>query len=250
MWDTDTTEWSFYLDGVHQISQTKGHLSGYIVQGGGTFHLGQFVQNGAYKVAKAYQGWITGLNIWTTRLSSRTVAALAEEPGTEKGDALSWSMFRRGITGDVQIYNDYTLEMTGICARSTLPRRRFLGELEIRAPLSRHDLRNKIGRLHQNNSTPTLLQPAASNVFATLEREGTWAKLDFAKTSGNDLGTHYSAIGQFLLHVSSNSPKILCKSYLYPVSPRFLSGEIAAWAGQERFSCGLGWVGLRLCVVG
>ena len=43
-----------------------------------------------------------------------TVAALAEEPGTEKGDALSWSMFRRGITGDVQIYNDYTLEMTGI----------------------------------------------------------------------------------------------------------------------------------------
>ena len=135
MWDTDTTEWSFYLDGVHQISQTKGHLSGYIVQGGGTFHLGQFVQNGAYKVAKAYQGLITGLNIWTTRLSSRTVAALAEEPGTEKGDALSWSMFRRGITGDVQIYNDYTLEMTGICARSTLPRRRFLGELEIRAPL-------------------------------------------------------------------------------------------------------------------
>ncbi|CAH3119986.1 unnamed protein product, partial [Porites lobata] len=112
MWDTDTTEWSFYLDGVHQISQTKGHLSGYIVQGGGTFHLGQFVQNGAYKVAKAYQGLITGLNIWTTRLSSRTVAALAEEPGTEKGDALSWSMFRRGITGDVQIYNDYTLEMT------------------------------------------------------------------------------------------------------------------------------------------
>ena len=93
------------------------------------------MQNGAYKVAKAYQGWITGLNIWTTRLSSRTVAALAEEPGTEKGDALSWSMFRRGITGDVQIYNDYTLEMTGICARSTLPRRRFLGELEIRAPL-------------------------------------------------------------------------------------------------------------------
>ena len=137
MWDTDTTEWSFYLDGVHQISQTKGHLSGYIVQGGGTFHLGQFVQNGAYKVAKAYQGWITGLNIWTTRLSSRTVAALAEEPGTEKGDALSWSMFRRGITGDVQIYNDYILEMTGICARSTLPRRRFLGELEIRASRSK-----------------------------------------------------------------------------------------------------------------
>ena len=134
MWDTDTTEWSFYLDGVHQISQTKGHLSGYIVQGGGTFHLGQFVQNGAYKVAKAYQGWITGLNIWTTRLSSRTVAALAEEPGTEKGDALSWSMFRRGITGDVQIYNDYILEMTGICARSspvsythlTLPTKRIV----------------------------------------------------------------------------------------------------------------------------
>ena len=126
MWDTDTTEWSFYLDGVHQISQTKGHLSGYIVQGGGTFHLGQFVQNGAYKVAKAYQGLITGLNIWTTRLSSRTVAALAEEPGTEKGDALSWSMFRRGIKGDVQIYNDYTLEMTGICARSSLPRKRFI----------------------------------------------------------------------------------------------------------------------------
>lgn len=116
--------------------------------------------------------------------------------------------------------------------------------------ISRHYLCNKIGRLHQNNSTPTLLQPAASNVFATLEREGTWAKLDFAKTSGNDLGTHYSAIGQFLFHVSSNSPKILCKSYLYPVSPRFLSGEIAAWAGQERFSCGLGWVGLRLCLVG
>ena len=142
MWDTDTTEWSFYLDGVHQISQTKGHLSGYIEQGGGTFHLGQFVQNGAYKVAKAYQGWITGLNIWTTRLSSRTVAALAEEPGTEKGDALSWSMFRRGITGDVQIYNDYTFELTGICARSSLPRSRFLGELLFRLFLvGRNDLR-------------------------------------------------------------------------------------------------------------
>lgn len=112
--------------------------------------------------------------------------------------------------------------------------------------ISQHDLRNKVGRLYQNNWTPTLLQPAAGNVFATLEREGTWAKLDFEKTSGNDLAN-------FLFPVSSNhgnSPRILCKSYLYPVSPRFLSGEIAAWAGQERFSCGLSWVGLRLCVLG
>ena len=96
----------------------------------------------------------------------------------------------------------------------------------------RHDLRNKVGRLYQNSSTQTLLQPAAANVFATLEREGTWAELDFAKTSENDLGTHYSAIGQFLFPVPSNSPRILCESYLYPVSPLFLIGEIAAWAGQ------------------
>lgn len=67
---------------------------------------------------------------------------------------------------------------------------------------------------------------------------------------GTIWGRTIQLLANFLFLVSSNSPRILCKSYLYPVSPRFLSGEIAAWAGQERFSCGLSWVGLRLCVLG
>ena len=60
-----------------------------MMQGGGKIHLGQLVANGAYHEGKTYQGMLTGLNIWTKTLSSKTVAALAQEPGTESGDALA-----------------------------------------------------------------------------------------------------------------------------------------------------------------
>ena len=62
---------------------------------------------------KAYKGMLSGLNIWTSTLSPRTVAALAQEPGTESGDALAWTMFREGIKENVHIYHNYDFQLRG-----------------------------------------------------------------------------------------------------------------------------------------
>ena len=112
-WNSSSTVWHVYLDGVLQFTQTKTHIKGYTVQGGGVFHLGRLVVDGAYHPVKCFQGMITGFNIWTKTLSARAVAALAREPGTESGDAIAWSMLREGIMGSVEIsYND-DVQFTG-----------------------------------------------------------------------------------------------------------------------------------------
>lgn len=119
-WNSSTTVWHVYLDGILQLTETKRHLQDYTVQGGGMFHLGQLVENGAYHSGKAFEGMLTGLNIWTETLSARAVASLAREPGTESGDALAWSMLREGINGSVEISNTNDVELTGNWTHVTL----------------------------------------------------------------------------------------------------------------------------------
>ncbi|KAJ7373911.1 hypothetical protein OS493_009236 [Desmophyllum pertusum] len=107
-WNSSSTVWHVYLDGVLQLTQTQKHIKDYTIQGGGVFHLGRLVEDGAYHPVKCFQGMITGFNIWTKTLSARAVAALAREPGTESGDAIAWSMLREGIMGSVEIsYNNH-----------------------------------------------------------------------------------------------------------------------------------------------
>ena len=112
-WNSSTTLWHYYLDGVLQKTKTSIAIKDYTMQGGGVFHLGQLVSNGAYHSGKAFQGMLTGLNIWTKTLSARAVAALAREPGTENGDVLAWSMLREGIMGSVEISYDNDVQLTG-----------------------------------------------------------------------------------------------------------------------------------------
>lgn len=99
-----------------QISDTKTQLNGYTVQGGGKFHLGQL----AYHSGKAYKGMLAGFNIWTKQLSPRTVAALAQEPGTESGDALAWHILKTGIMGNVEIYHNYDFQLKGLSRKKDL----------------------------------------------------------------------------------------------------------------------------------
>ncbi|KAL9980813.1 hypothetical protein ACROYT_G009451 [Oculina patagonica] len=119
-WNSSTTVWHVYLDGVLQFTETKGQIKDRTVQGGGVFHLGQFVQNGAYHTHKPFQGMLTGFNIWTKTLSARAVAALAREPGSESGDALAWSMLREGIMGSVEISHGNDVGLTARASEYTL----------------------------------------------------------------------------------------------------------------------------------
>ncbi|XP_078361328.1 uncharacterized protein LOC144645643 [Oculina patagonica] len=111
-WNSSTTVWHIYLDGVVQFTEIKSQIKDYTVHGGGVLHLGQFVSDGAYDPEKAFMGDLNGFNIWTKALSARAVAALAREPGTESGDALAWSMLREGIMGSVEISYNNDIELT------------------------------------------------------------------------------------------------------------------------------------------
>ena len=103
-----------------QITDENPNLHRYTVKGGGKFLLGQHVDGNTYVSGKACQGMLAGLNIWTKRLSARTVAALAQEPGSENGDVVAWTMFREGIMGDVEIYNNYEFQLTGLSVAKIL----------------------------------------------------------------------------------------------------------------------------------
>ena len=116
-WNSSSTVWHYYLDGVVQLTERKSVIQDHMIQDGGIFHLGQLVSNGAYHSGKPFQGMITGLNIWTKPLTARAVAALAREPGSESGDALAWSMLREGIMGSVEISYNNDVQLTGKMAR-------------------------------------------------------------------------------------------------------------------------------------
>ena len=116
-WNSSSTVCHYYLDGVVQLTERKSVIQGHMIQGGGIFHLGQLVSDGAYHSGRAFQGMLTGLNIWTKPLSARAVAALAWEPGTESGDALAWSMLREGIMGSVEISYNNDVQLKGKMAR-------------------------------------------------------------------------------------------------------------------------------------
>lgn len=63
---------------------------------------------------------LAGFNIWTKQLSPRTVAALAQEPGTESGDALAWHILKTGIMGNVEIYHNYDFQLKGLSRKKDL----------------------------------------------------------------------------------------------------------------------------------
>ena len=103
-WENTAGSWLFYKDGI-QVSQGSGLSVDHVISGGGAVVLGQEQDSvgGGFDSRQSFIGEISGVNVWDHVISSDDISRMSKACTAEEGNVITWSDFRSGIRGNVQV---------------------------------------------------------------------------------------------------------------------------------------------------
>lgn len=101
-WENEQGNFTMYIDGIKNATQAsvkKGHT---IKKGAVVLGLDQDFLLGGYATSEAFQGNLTGVNMWDRVLTAQEVSAIADRCSSSQGNVFKWAGIQDKLSGNVK----------------------------------------------------------------------------------------------------------------------------------------------------